>query len=287
MSNLPYHQQQLEFMSDLARSRIEWLDPFFRFLHYFDSPYFFFILIPIIWIGFSYQWGLRIFYWFTFSNLVNSFAKHAVGWPRPNTDLPELGLFQPTSPGFPSGGAQTCLFLGGLLIYYWRTPAAWIIGTIYILLISFSRLYLGVHYPIDILGGWAIASIILVLFILLKDPLEKWLVKRGLLFCLILSLVIPALVMVLMPRNGIYYVVGSTMGVGLGTYFSLKNHLFLPKPKSLSEGVGRSVIGIAILLLVVLLWPGKESFAQSFTAGLFMSLAASPICKWFIKPRSF
>jgi membrane-associated phospholipid phosphatase len=285
MSHLPYHQQQLEFMKSLASHRIEWLDPFFRFLQFFDSPYFFFILIPIVWLGYSYQWGLRLFYWFTLNNLVNSFAKHAVGWPRPSTDLPELGLFHPICPGFPSGGAQSCLFLGGILIYYWRTRAAWVIGSIYILLISFSRLYLGVHYPIDILGGWTIAAIILSLFIYTKDPLEKWLAKKGHFFCLILSLLIPAAVMFLMPRKGVYYIIGSTMGVGIGTYFSLKYHLFLPRPKKISEGMGRSIIGIATLFLIVLLWPSKQSFAQSFTAGLFMSLAASPICKWFMDKK--
>src|SRR5271163_2718599 len=112
MSHLPYHQQQLEFMIDLARSRIEFLDPFFRFLNYFDSPYFFFVLIPVIWIGFSYQWGLRIFYWATINNLINSFVKNAFAWPRPSTDLPELGLFTPSSHGFPSGGAQMSMLLG-------------------------------------------------------------------------------------------------------------------------------------------------------------------------------
>lgn len=282
MSPLPFYKQQLEFMVDLTCNRIEWLDPFFRFLNYFDSVYFFFILIPVIWLGFSYQWGLRIFYWFTLNNLIITFAKHSIGWPRPSTDLPEIGMFHPTSHGFPSGGAQVCMFLGGLLIYYWRTRAAWIIGSIYILLISFSRLYLGVHYPVDILGGWIFAWILLALFIVTKEPLEKWLIKIGLRACLLLSLAIPAAILILVPKPSILYVMGSMMGIGLGTYFSLQYHLFLPAPKTLNEGVGRSFIGIAILFLIVLLWPGHQSFAQSFTAGLFMSLATSPICKWFM-----
>src|SRR5262245_52711156 len=151
MSHLPFHEEQLTFMIDLARHRIALLDPFFRFLNYFDSSYFFFALIPVIWLGISYQWGLRIFYWGTLGSLTNALVKYLVGWPRPSTDLPEIGLLHLHSNGFPSGAAQVCLFLGGLLIYYWRTPTAWIIGSIYILLISFSRLYLGVHYPIDLL----------------------------------------------------------------------------------------------------------------------------------------
>jgi membrane-associated phospholipid phosphatase len=282
MSHLPLHEQQLEFMIDLAGNRIGFLDPFFRFLHYFDSPYFFFVLIPVIWLGFSYQWGLRIFYWFTLNSLVITLVKNAICWPRPSTDLPEIGMYHPSSYGFPSGGAQTCMFLGGILIYYWRTRAAWVIGSVYILLISFSRLYLGVHYPIDVLGGWVIAAILIALFIITKDPFEKWLAKRGPKFCLVLSLAIPVVLMLLIPKRGIYYIMGSTMGVGLGTYFSLQHHLFLPRSKNLNEGVGRSIIGIATLALIVFLWPEDGSFAKSFVAGLFMSLAASPICRWFL-----
>lgn len=280
MSHLPFHQQQLEFITDLARNRIEFLDPFFRFLNYFDSPYFFFVLIPTIWLGFSYKWGLRIFYWLTLNNLLNNFAKNSAGWPRPSTDLPEIGLFHPDTFGFPSGGAQTAMFLGGILIYYWRTPAAWIIGLTYTLLISFSRLYLGVHYPIDIFGGWIFAWFMLALFILSKNPLEKWLVKKGPSFCLLFSLAIPLAILIAVPNMG--YVMGSTLGIGLGTYFSLKYHLFLPRPKNLNEGVGRSFIGTAILFLIVFLVPGAQSFTQSFIAGLFMSLAASPVCRWFV-----
>ena len=282
MSHLPLHQQQLEFMIDLARNRVEFLEPFFRFLHYFDSPYFAFVLIPVIWLGFSYQWGLRIFYWLSINNLVNGFAKHIISWPRPSADLPEIGMYHPTSYGFPSGGAQVSLFLGAILIYYWRTKAAWIIGAAYIVLVSFSRLYLGVHYPIDILGGWAIALILLLLFILTKDPIEKWFIKRGNLFCLILSLAIPAAIFFITQTPAISYTLGSAMGVGLGTYFSLQYRLFLSKPKTFSEGVARSFIGVTTLFLLVLLLPKDPPYVQSFIAGLFMSVAASPICRWFI-----
>lgn len=277
MSDLPFHQKQLEFMIDLARARVEFLDPFFKFLNFFDTSYFYFALIPFIWLGFSYSWGLRLYYWFCLNSFVNTAAKAMIGWPRPSTDMPELGFFHPSSFGFPSGGAQASMLLGGLLIYYWRTPFAWILGILYILLISFSRLYLGVHYPLDILGGWIVGGILLTLFITLKDPLEKWLIKQGLKFTLMLSLAIPLVILILFPTTK--SITGSLIGVGLGTYFSFTYHLFLQKPKNLRKGLGRAFVGIGGLFLIELLIPGKDSFYKSLLIGLFISLVASPICK--------
>jgi undecaprenyl-diphosphatase len=81
---------------------------------------------------------------------------------------------------FPSGHATVSAgFYGALTImlaYHLRGPARWAVvalGMAVVLLISFSRLYLGVHYPTDVLAG------------LLAAPL--WLVSVGGVYALWLS----------------------------------------------------------------------------------------------------
>jgi membrane-associated phospholipid phosphatase len=70
---------------------------------------------------------------------------------------PETG----TGPAFPSGHSQNPLmFWGALAIQFnkrWFTTLAVAI----IILIGFSRLYLGLHWPLDVLGGWAIGGLML------------------------------------------------------------------------------------------------------------------------------
>jgi len=60
--------------------------------------------------------------------------------------------------GFPSGHAMSSMtFVAVLVILNWRSRWRWlilIVGAIFVLVIGWTRLYLGVHYPSDILAGW-------------------------------------------------------------------------------------------------------------------------------------
>src|SRR3989344_3197639 len=180
---MPFPEEQLEWVSKVVCSRTDWLDPLFIFLNYFDSAYFIFVLIPFIWIGFSYRFGLKLFYIVALSGFLNVCLKNGIGWPRPTHDCPGIGLFDFHSFGFPSGGAQTAALLGTLLIYYWKSRRAWAVGGIYISLIGFSRVYLGAHYPLDVLGGWTLGFLLAYFFIRCQAGIERYLMKKGLEFC--------------------------------------------------------------------------------------------------------
>ena len=70
--------------------------------------------------------------------------------------VPESGF------SFISGHATMSMTLAAAIVaILWRTKWRWpaiIAGVLYAGWVGFSRLYLGVHYPTDILGGWIVAS---------------------------------------------------------------------------------------------------------------------------------
>ncbi|HIK46302.1 MAG TPA: phosphatase PAP2 family protein [Leptolyngbyaceae cyanobacterium M65_K2018_010] len=72
------------------------------------------------------------------------------------------GVPLPKDFSFPSSHATYSLALVlALMLLTWGSPKfPWILGlgTWFVLFIGWSRLYLGIHYPSDILGGWLLAT---------------------------------------------------------------------------------------------------------------------------------
>lgn len=92
------------------------------------------------------------------SVLLNVAAKHYFGRVRP--DL-WLSLAPETSFSFPSGHAMGSMTLAAVLVLLcwhsrWRWPVS-VAAIAFALLVGASRVYLGVHFPSDILAGWSAA----------------------------------------------------------------------------------------------------------------------------------
>jgi membrane-associated phospholipid phosphatase len=78
-------------------------------------------------------------------------------------DRPHLWtwIIHESSYSFPSGHAMLTGALSfSIILLAWRTKWRWwvvTVGVVYMVLIGLSRMYLGVHYPTDILAGWCVS----------------------------------------------------------------------------------------------------------------------------------
>lgn len=89
--------------------------------------------------------------------VTNLFLKQVVARVRPYDRYEEIILLvlPQKDYSFPSG--HTCAAFASAFIYLWRLSKPWgMLGIGLAALIAFSRLYVGVHYPSDVLGGFAI-----------------------------------------------------------------------------------------------------------------------------------
>ena len=98
------------------------------------------------------------------SAVLNQLLKGLFERPRPYFEHPLL--IEPSYP-FPSGHAMESFVVYGMLVYFavlalrsWKARVAVVCGAaLLVVLIGFSRMYLGVHYFSDVLAGYAAGGV--------------------------------------------------------------------------------------------------------------------------------
>ena len=101
--------------------------------------------------------------------------KYIISRPRP----PEMyHLVQSYGASFPSAHSAYAAALGCLAIYlslkHPKRRLIWFCAFIWLLIMGISRVYLGVHFPSDVLAGWSISFIwITLLFYMLYAKLSR------------------------------------------------------------------------------------------------------------------
>lgn len=172
-----------------------WLELPMRFFTFLGSENFFFLVLPLLYWSVDAQLGLRVAAVLVTSNAVNSIFKLVFALPRPywvSTDVHPMSV--ETGFGVPSGHSQNSVALWGIMASGIRKRWAWAGAFLLAFLVGFSRLYLGMHFVADVLAGWLIGGVLLVLFIYLWEPVSAWLSKQTMTQQILIAFVVSLIV---------------------------------------------------------------------------------------------
>lgn len=209
-------QWGLNFIIMIQKIDTPLLDSFFRAITSLGDELFYLLLFSFLLWCVDFYLGIRVGIIFLLSVYVNNGLKDIFQQTRPYDILPEIQKVYASGYGFPSGHAQSSLVVWGS-IAYWKKQI-WIrnLSALLILLIGFSRIYLGVHFPTDILGGWLFGGLILGLsyFISLKIKIDF--IQKNMIFKIICITLFPVILLQIQSSPDIISSVAALTGVGYG-----------------------------------------------------------------------
>jgi membrane-associated phospholipid phosphatase len=265
------YAEQLQWIQALqAALRSLPMDVFFRAWGFVDSTYFVVFSIALVWYLWSRQVGVRLFYVLVLSLVFNFLLKSWFDLPRPCQIDPSVGILCVHSPGLPSGAAQTATILCGVVWLETRRTLYRVLALIFAACLCFSRIYLGVHFPTDVLGGIFVGGVLLALYRYVFPRFRKqW---KGAAFAFPFFLL--CLEIWFSPRGGFYFFF-ATLGVAVG----LMQYEKLAKKQRYSllvrgEQVVIVVAGLAFLFLlqehfpaILMVWAFVAGYWLSFLGG--------------------
>ncbi len=256
------------------------LDLPFKALTFLGDETFYLIFMPLFYWCIDRRTGSRLFFLLLFSAYLNAIAKVLVDQPRPFAYDPRVqAIGQATGGGMPSGHTQNAVVIWGFLAARSGKKIAWLIAVFLMIGIPLSRVYLGVHFPTDLIGGYLLGGIILLLFLWSEPRLEVWLVEKGFAWQLLISLLGPLLLVLLNPSGDKYVLSIASVLMGVCTGFALERRFV----RFSGEGPWwkrtiRYLVGVVVLFG---LWGGlKLAFSGMEPAGLLRFIRYALVGLW-------
>ena len=245
------------------------LDGLFKFFTFLGDEEFFLILLPFVYWSVNRSLGVRLMVLTLFSSLVNETAKTIGGQPRPFAyDDRVAALVDAGGHGLPSGHTQSSVVIWGFLAVEMRRRWFWFLAIALMLGTGLSRIYLGVHFPTDIIGGAVLGVALLIIWSRYGRRAERWFCSLAVQRQLALSAAAPLLVMAIMPSEDVVTAAATFLGLGTGIILE-RRYLHFSTQGSIAARAGRFLLGGLIL---VGLWLGLRTAFSDLDPELVLRL---------------
>lgn len=230
------------------------LDQIFLIVTFLHSDIVYIALFPLLYWAVDKKIAIRLAYVFFIGYYyLNNVLKDFFQTPRPDSSQVAV-LYEETSFAFPSGHAQGATIFWGYLAMQLRRTWFWVLTIVLIAAICFSRIYLGVHYPADVIGGILIGVAVLVLALWLVPAIERVVIRWPWLQQMALGTIVPLILFALFPTDDGARAAGILFGVGIGLPLEAQTLRFSPGGTT-GQRVARYVVGLIVLLAFYLI-PG-------------------------------
>jgi membrane-associated phospholipid phosphatase len=150
------------------------LDGLMNFFTFLGRIEFYLLIIPFIYWTLEKRLGFRALLVLILIDTTGTVFKLLFHQPRPYWLGGVKKLTEETSYGIPSTHASDSLAVGGYLSYQVKRFWFWFLMVFILFFIGLSRLYLGAHFPHDVMFGWMIGVIILWGFMRWLDTVANW-----------------------------------------------------------------------------------------------------------------
>jgi membrane-associated phospholipid phosphatase len=281
-----FHLYELGWIHFIQQVRSPVLDLFAMFLNILDTPAAAFVLIATISIGYRSKEGFSLLVILLLSAWVNGLCKNIFALPRPFDLDPTLGLIFVKGYGFPSGAAQSAILFPLILFSRCPTPLSFLLGFQLFGWLSFSRVYLGVHFPSDIVGGWILGGVLWLIYQWVFPLIERYLDGMSLNKKLFLLFVFSATAISLKCSDQNAFLASVFLSFLLGACFALDKNWLFEIPRSRIEFVLRSFFGLIGSFLIyegcrwLIVDPLTLSLTRGGLIGLWIGCLAFLIWNW-------
>jgi hypothetical protein len=185
-----------------------------------------------------------------FSGYLNTALKDLVHTARPTAEQVWLATPPDGSYAFPSGHTQNATVLWSHLAGHYRRRPLVVAAIVLIPLVALSRIYLGAHWPVDVLGGMAIGAGLVWLALALYRAWDRRSLSLALWWQLALGVAVPLTLFIIYPKTSMQ--MGAALGMITGCVLE-RRYVRFPVHLPLGKQVVKVVIGLASLVVLQML----------------------------------
>ncbi|NLM96422.1 MAG: phosphatase PAP2 family protein [Halanaerobiaceae bacterium] len=263
------------------------LDRFFQMITMLGEDLFFIIVVGIVFWTVSKRFAYQMAFVYLGSGLLNWLIKEIFKVPRIIGQEGVRSLRVETAGGysFPSGHTQTSASFWTLLMTRYRKIWFYILAVIIMILIGVSRLYLGVHRPVDVVFGLIIGVAWVFLANVIFEKFEQDNIKTG------AVIILAVLLLMLYVRNDTFYKASGTLISLLLGYMIEKRYINYSVEAKTGFHLLNIIIGFAIIFLIKeglkLLLPACiwSEFLRYSALGLWLTTGSTFLFKRFIPEK--